>query len=130
MNGNKVCLAPVSRLSPIERHGTKRKEWLARKIQNEGVWKVPLRVERSRMLVMDGHHRLEVARLLNLQQVPVLYYLYDDVTVYSLRKNVDVTPAIIMDNADKGLIFPYKTAKHVFPDDATEFHGIPLDELR
>ena len=130
MNGSKVCLAPVAKLSPIEGHGTKRKEWLARKIQDEGVWKVPLRVERSRMLVMDGHHRLEVARLLKLRQVPVLFYMYDDVTVYSLRKSVAVTPGIIMDNADKGVIFPYKTAKHIFPDDAVEFQGIPLDELR
>lgn len=120
----------VSALSPIEGHGPKRAEWLKDKILAERAWLVPLKVERSRRLIMDGHHRFEVAKALGLQRVPAYVFSYDEVEVFSLRPKIPVSAEIIYQNHGLGVIFPYKTAKHRFPDFACTFEGVPLDELR
>lgn len=130
MTDRTVELVEVSSLSAIEGHGPKRAIWLRDKIVDEGIWTVPLKVEKSKGLVMDGHHRFEVAKTLGLSRVPVEYFSYDEVVLYSLRKTIEVTADIIFDNHEKGIIFPYKTAKHDFPGREPNFKGISLDELR
>lgn len=125
-----IHLVETRDLSPIEGFGPKRVVWLKKKILDEGVWTVPLKVENTHKLVMDGHHRFEVAKALGLRFVPAELFSYDDVEVYSLRKSIVVTPEVILSNAKNEVIFPYKTAKHRFPDTKMTFEGIPLDELR
>ncbi len=126
----KIGYLDVALLRPLEGHGPKRVGWLLDKIVSEGIWTVPLRVERSKFLVMDGHHRFEVAKLMNLRRVPVELSDYDCVEVFSLRRNIAVSPEIILKNADEGTIFPYKTAKHKFSTSLEDFEGISIDELK
>jgi hypothetical protein len=130
MTERSVAFADVASLSPIEGHGPKRAAWLKEKIESEGVWTAPLKVERTRNLVMDGHHRFEVAKAMGLRRVPVLYFTYEEVEVWTLRPSIEVSGEIILRNHEKGVIFPYKTAKHGFPTGETNFEGVPLDELR
>ena len=130
MTRPELRLIEVARLRPLEGHGPKRVLWLRDKILSEGVWRVPLCVEASRHLVMDGHHRFEVARLLGLSRVPAHVFTYDMVEVYSLRPNIPVSPEIIFANDDAGVLFPYKTAKHRFPEIKDTFEGIALNALK
>jgi hypothetical protein len=116
MCDRKVELISVDKLKPIEGHGKKRLKWLLSKILNENVWLSPLLVEKNHNLVLDGHHRLEVARLLGLKKVPVVLFAYDDVKLWSLRKNHVVNRQIVIEKANKGELFPYKTVKHEFPN--------------
>jgi L-serine kinase (ADP) len=125
-----IELIEVARLRPIEGHGPKRALWLEDKILSEGTWSVPLKIEGTRGLIMDGHHRFEVAKALGLKRVPAQIYSYEHIHVFSLRPNITVTPEVIYDNYEKGIIFPYKTAKHVFPQDANNFQGVDLNDLR
>ena len=69
-------LLKVKSISPIEGHSKKRVDWLLKKICDEGVWKVPVKVEKTKFLLMDGHHRFEVAKLLNLTFIPVELFDY------------------------------------------------------
>ena len=124
-----VELASVGRLHPIEGHSKKRVVWLREKIEEEGVWNVPLRIERDKFLIMDGHHRFEVARLLGLKRVPAILHNYSEVEVYSLRQHITVTEQVILDNFGCKKIFPYKTAKHIFPEQNYVFGGVSLHEL-
>ena len=79
---------------------------------------------------MDGHHRFEVAKLLNLTFIPVELFDYSEVEVFSLRKNRKVNVDIIFKNHEEGIIYPYKTAKHNFKSSNKSFEGISLNELK
>jgi hypothetical protein len=114
----------------IEGHGPKRVIWLKSKIEAEGVWTKPLKVEKTKYLIMDGHHRFEVAKTMGLQRIPAEFFGYEEVDVWSLRPTIKVTPEVIMRNHVEGKIFPYKTAKHSFPERMLSFEGVQLDELR
>jgi hypothetical protein len=129
MTESTVVFLDVASLSPIEGHGKKRVLWLKNKIETEGFWTMPLKVERTKSLVMDGHHRFEVAKAMGFRRVPAELFTYDEVEVWSLRPNIEVTGEIILRNHTTGIIFPYKTAKHRFPKDVVKFRGVPLDEL-
>lgn len=130
MTRPELRLIDVAKLRPLEGHGPKRVLWLRDKIVDEGIWRVPLRVEASRHLVMDGHHRFEVAKLLGLSRVPAYVFAYDMVEVYSLRPSIEVSPEIIFANDDADVLFPYKTAKHRFPEFDEAFEGIAINELK
>lgn len=123
-------LIKVSCLVATESHGPRRVEWLRDRILEAGVWTVPIKVERALNLVMDGHHRFEVAKALGLRFIPAELYSYDEVGLYSLRRQIEVTPEVIFANYEKGVVLPYKTAKHVFPVREARFPGIALAKLR
>lgn len=122
-------LVPIERLRHIEDYGRKRVIWLKEKILSEGVWTVPLKIDDEYGLVMDGQHRMEVAKMLGLTVVPCLLYSYDEVDVWSLRENYEVNAALVIQRALAGDIYPYKTAKHRFPDGADVRCSFTLDEL-
>src|SRR6185437_9670641 len=122
-----VELIDVSTLRHIEGFSARRVTWLAKKISLEGVWKVPLVLDRRNHLVMDGQHRMEVARRLGLSLVPALLYGYDEVEVWSLRPgHYTVSPAEIVTRTLSGDIYPNKTAKHRFPCGTLPELSIPL----
>ena len=57
-----IVYVNVDQLKHIEDFGRKRVDWLRKKILTEGEWTVPLKVEKDHFLVMDGQHRMEVAK--------------------------------------------------------------------
>lgn len=120
----------VDKLKHIEDFGRKRVDWLKNKILSEGVWTVPLKIEKKNFLVMDGQHRMEVAKLLNLKCVPCILYSYDEVKVWSLRDNYEVNADLITQRVFEDNIYPYKTAKHAFPDSGDLKCEIPLSQLK
>ena len=123
-----IFLIEVEKLRPIEGHGKKRVERLKKKILEEG-WTKPIAIEKDNYLVMDGMHRLEVAKELNLTHIPCQLFAYKDVEVWSLRKNHVVTREIVTRRALAGDIYPYKTAKHRFPQEI-QACSFPLDLLK
>ena len=97
-------------------------------IERLEIWTNPIRIERNTSAVMDGHHRLEAARLLGLSHVPCAEYDYLEVQVISTRPEYDVHGKAIIERALRGNPYPCKTTKHTFPDDLRV--AIPLCELR
>ncbi|MBI2896358.1 MAG: ParB N-terminal domain-containing protein [Deltaproteobacteria bacterium] len=122
-------LIEVDRLRHIEGYSQRRAQNIRKTIQKDGVWKRPLCIERTHLLVLDGQHRLEAARSLGMRLVPCQMFDYDEVEVWSLRSNHEVTRELVIAKALRGDIYPYKTAKHRFPRDV-EALAIPLAELR
>lgn len=121
----------VATLRHIEGHSARRVTWLAKKIQAEGLWTKPVVLDREHHLVMDGQHRMEVARRLELAVIPALIFDYADVEVWSLRPgHYTVTAEEITQRALSGEIYPYKTAKHRFPCGELPELAIAIDELR
>lgn len=110
-----VILYEVDKLRHIENYDPNRVSWLANKIMTEHLWTAPLAVSQEHDLVMDGQHRMEAARQLGLRFVPVVFFDYDRIPVYSLRPGYKVTGSEIVARALSGDIYPYKTAKHILP---------------
>lgn len=125
-----IVLVEVKKLRHIEGFSQKRVDWLRDKILRENFWIVPLKVDDEHDLVMDGQHRMEVAKSLELSVVPCVRYSYDEVDVWSLRGNHEVTPQLIIKKALFGDVYPYKTAKHSFPDSGDVLCRYELSELR
>ena len=104
----KIELVEVNKLRHIEGYGKKRIIWLSDKIRNEGYWTMPLKLSNEHCLI----------------------YNYNEVKVWSLRKNQKVDSNLIIKKALSGDIYPYKTAKHSFPDGEDIECKFTLNELR
>ncbi|MES1987433.1 MAG: transcriptional regulator [Pseudomonadota bacterium] len=91
-------------------------EQLKQQITEEGVWRSILPVEASSGLVMDGNHRLHVARQLELLRLPIIRLEYKDscvrVNQWSNGKPYDLNR--IAWQIETGAILPYKTTRHTF----------------
>ncbi|WOS65281.1 ParB N-terminal domain-containing protein [Sinorhizobium fredii] len=108
------CLLPPARLIPTEEVMLDRVDALQAQILQAGTWTAPITVEKDALFVMDGHHRLTVARRLRLTTVPVVLLDYDSVRVESWHAGENITPAEIFEMARSGRKFPYKTTRHIF----------------
>ena len=109
------ALVNPAELIPLEDYDRERAKWLSGQILRDNKWTQPIVIS-PEMFIMDGHHRREAALLLNLKLVPCITFSYSDVEVYSLRDNYVANAEAIFSNHKEGIIFPYKTAKHVFPE--------------
>jgi hypothetical protein len=97
-------------------------------ILRKGAWTVPVTIEKETFVLMDGHHRLETAKSLNLMYIPVVLLNYDEVKVESRRPDLKVTPEDIIRRGLSGDLYPAKSTRHIFPQEYECF--IPLDDLR
>ena len=108
----KVYFLNPKKLNPIEDYDPNRVDWLRDKIKKDDIWTKPIAIAQEHNLVMDGHHRLQVALELDLPKIPCFIYSYKDIEPFSLREEEKVSSKIIIENFLKSKIFPYKTAKH------------------
>lgn len=116
------------KLIPTEEICTSSARALKEKIIADGKWTSPIIVHESHLFVMDGHHRLEVAKQIDLKLVPVLLSNYDRIGVTAWREGESVTPESIFAMARSGRKFPYKTTRHILRS-VLPCCNIPLAEL-
>ncbi len=110
-----VSLVDISLLHGIEEFSPERATELEAKIVQEGTWSVPVIITKDTYLVLDGQHRFEVAKRLGLKKIPAVIVDYSDVNVWSLRKEIAVSPRKVETMVlKKGEIYPFKTVKHKF----------------
>ncbi len=124
----KSFLINPKKLNPIEEFDDNRVNWLLNKIKEEKKWKQPIVIAIEHNLVMDGHHRLEVALRLNCKKVPCYIFSYKDIKPYSLREDILVNSNLIIDNFLNSVLFPYKTAKHEL--NLPYFNPVDIEELK
>ena len=125
-----ISFAEVNNLKHIENYDDERVSTLEKRILSVGTWEVPLIVDRKDYLVLDGQHRLEVSKKMGLKTVPVIYVDYDDVVVWSLRKEIKISSDLVRDKiVNQREIYPYKTVKHKFDFEIPNNLGIPLENL-
>ena len=117
-------------LSPLEGFLPERADSLYNEIAVGKVWTTPIVVDNVYGLIMDGHHRFEVAKRLQLKYVPAVLWSYSDVSVRSLRSEQVVSVSQILENMSNSVIYPNKTAKHDFPFELQSDLRINIDELK
>lgn len=116
-------------LIPTEEIDPNRVADLEAQILQAGYWTTPIMVEKDELLVMDGHHRLSVAKRLQLSTVPVFMLSYDLVRVEGWRSGEIITPEKIFAMARSGGKFPLKTTRHIV-DEPLPSCMVPLEHLR
>lgn len=125
-----VELISTEGLYHIEEHDPERCENLRKKIMNEQQWNVPIIVEKKHGLILDGQHRYEVAKILQLVRIPAIYVEYEDVKVWTLRKEIKITRDTVIRKVKAGECYPYKTVKHKFSFEIPDTLEINLNELK
>ena len=108
-------LINIDDFHPIEDFIIERKKILQKKIQADKYWTKPLIVDKKNHLIMDGHHRFQVAKALGLKKIPAIKVDYDKISIWSLKKDEIVSKELVEKRALSGKIYPNKTVKHSFP---------------
>jgi hypothetical protein len=123
-------LISLDRIRETEEHDSVRATQLADAILRLGFWTVPIATEHSTLAIMDGHHRFNAAKFLNLARVPCLLMDYgkSGITLRSWRDEWEATVDDILLMVKEGKKFPKKTTRHLFNPSITEIK-IPLDLL-
>jgi choline kinase len=133
-SGNKlhnIEFVRVDKLKHIENFSAKRVINLKKKIIKDKYWKLPIKIDEKLNLVMDGQHRMEVAKLLGFKYVPCLKFDYKKIKIWSLRpKTHTVSVKKIFKNYERNKIYPYKTVKHFFPKELDLKCKVKLDDLK
>ena len=117
-------LLNLDKLIETEEHDSQRAHDLAENIKKKGVWTVPIAVEYSCYAIMDGHHRYNAARLLDLKRVPcfMLDYHRSGIKLSSWRDDWIISVDDIFNMVRENKKFPYKTTRHVFQPEIYEIN--------
>jgi len=126
-----VALEPVAFFRPSEEVDLARVSELVALIETCGEWRVPLPVEATTGIVMDGNHRLHAAAILGLVRLPCVPLLYADqrVSVCCWQSGAPFELERIAALERQRAVLPYKTTRHRF-DPPLPGCRIPLALLR
>ena len=109
-----IDLVNPNDLLDIEEYIPERKDALKEKMLKEGVWTKPIIVDKENNLVLDGHHRFNIAKDMGLTKIPAVIVDYDKIEIWSLKSSEKVNKDLIIKKAKEGNIYPNKTVKHKF----------------
>ena len=103
------------------------------KMLRKGFYK-PIIVDRSSMVILDGHHKWTAAGRLGLTRVPVIMvnYLDDEGILVDVWPNCGrdtITKAEVLGMGVSEEVFPPKTSRHTLPFEIPSI-SIPLGDLR
>ena len=124
---------PVEVLRPHEQVIQKKVDQLERMTIRWDAYTKPLLVDGATGTILDGHHRFEIAKRLDLQCLPcvVVDYLYDDSITLLLWPSSDregITTDDVIQAGLSGDLMPPKTSRHLLSDDLPPI-SVPLSRL-
>lgn len=115
-------------------------EALKNEIQSDGILKMPICIDKSTCIILDGHHRLHALKRLGCKKIPCVLvdYRSSDIKVTAWREGEMITKEKIIDMAISGRRMPSKTSKHMIALDGEWKHvsaievtiNIPLEKLK
>ena len=115
-------------------------EELKNEILSDGMLKMPIAVDRSTYINLDGHHRLHALKKIGCKKIPVILVDYQstEIEVIPWREGEKITKEMIIDTALTGKRMRPKTSKHMILVEGQLKHiscietliNIPLDELK
>lgn len=102
---------------------------LKKTIEQDNAIYEPVIVDRQTMIVLDGHHRVTVAKELGLTHIPALLVDYnsDQIRVKSWRPEITVSKQMVIQAGLTGQLLQPKTSRHIIPFKPTsEPYPLPL----
>jgi len=112
-----ITLIEINKLKSHETVEQKRLAKLIRRIKKGGHLKNPIVVDRTSFVVLDGHHRIAVLKLLGCKKIPAFLvdYKSKDVRVYLRKKGLimKIIKEMVIEKGKDGRPFPPKTTRHL-----------------
>jgi len=115
-------------------------EELKNEILSDGMLKMPIAVDKSTCIILDGHHRLHALKKIGCKKIPVILVDYQspEIEVIPWREGEKITKELIIDTALTGKRMRPKTSRHMIRVEGELKHisiletvvNIPLDELK
>jgi len=115
-------------------------EELKNEILSDGILKMPIAVDRSTYIILDGHHRLHALKKIGCKKIPVILVDYQspEIEVIPWREGEKITKEMIIDTALTGKRMRPKTSRHMILVEGQLKHiscietliNVPLDELK
>ena len=129
----KVELVPIEILRPHEETIPKKVEELERMTHRWKAYVLPLVIDRNTGVILDGHHRHQVALRLNLQCLPCVLvdYLGDESVELDVWPNCgrdSITKEEVVQAGLQEELFPPKTSRHRLSDHLPPI-SMPLTRL-
>lgn len=126
-----VALLPITVLKPHEDVDEDHLRSLLREILRDGIIRKPILVESRNLIILDGHHRVEILRRLGGRVVPALIVDYgsERVIVSSWRNGVRVTKEDVLRAGLTGRRMPFKTSRHILVGVEIPEVDVPLRDL-
>ena len=129
----KVDLVPVELLRPHEQTIAKKVNQLEKMTHRWGAYVLPLVVDKRTGVILDGHHRHQVALRLDLLSLPCVCvdYFADNSIELEVWPNSNIDQISKEDVISAGLserLYPPKTSRHRLPDHLPPI-AIPLSRL-
>ena len=128
---NKIEIIAIEKLKPHEQTIPENLEKIKSQILNDGYLINPIIVDRESLVILDGHHRAEVLKLLGYRNIQAYIVDYFDkgIRVVQRRPEIPISKEIIIKKALAGEVFPCKTSKHFIPNRPKK-SNIPLAKLK
>jgi hypothetical protein len=128
----RFALVPVTALRPHEEIQEPLVERLLEDIRTAGTVVDPIWVESKHFVILNGHHRYEALRRLDVELVPVFVIEYDDpqMELHRWNSGPPLTKAEVVRRARARKLFPPKTSRHVWVGPDPPPHATPLSALR
>ena len=110
-----LVLARIDLLKPHEQVVHDHLVEIIRSIKEKGYYGPPILVERDHYIILDGHHRVNALKSLEVEWVPALLLRYQSeyLTLTSWKPGVNVSPHYVIRRALSGKLYPPKTTRHI-----------------
>jgi hypothetical protein len=135
-----VCLIDLDELKEHEQIRPDYLEELKKEILSDGILKMPIAVDKTTYIILDGHHRLHALRRMGCKRIPCILFDYrsPEIEVLPQREGETVTKEMIIETALRGRRMPPKTSKHMVMIEGELKHisilerviNIPLEKLK
>jgi hypothetical protein len=135
-----ICLIDLEALKEHEQIRPDYLEELKNEIVSDGILKMPIAVDKTTYIILDGHHRLHALRRLGCKRIPCILFDYQspEIQVLPHREGETVTKEMIVKIALTGRRMPPKTSKHMVMIEGELKHisilesviNIPLEKLK
>lgn len=111
---------PVRELKPHEDVDEKRLREVLRSLIRERVLKNAILVDRDTKVILDGHHRVKSFEILGMREIPgvLVDYTSNDIKLRS-RTGEEISKETVLRVGRSPNVFPYKTTKHIFPEESS-----------
>ena len=126
-----VCLLPLEILKPHEEYCENNYAYWMEQIINNGYWTKPILVEEKTKIIMDGHHRYQIACALKLRQIPCILSSYNNpnLSVTSFKSGLLMDSNIIINAGLSGKLLGKKSTRHELVTELATVN-IPLSMLQ
>jgi hypothetical protein len=135
-----ICLIDLEALKEHEEIRPDYLEELKNEILSDGILKMPIAVDKTTYIILDGHHRLHALKKIGCRRIPVILFDYQspEIEVLPQREGETVTKEMIIQTALAGRRMSPKTSKHMIMIEGELKHisiletviNIPLEKLK